>query len=161
VLCVVAGYFLLGCGANLTIKLPNGHYVVVANANDVAINSASGDTVTKWSVGKLSHEGDYVFGTIVDPDTQSLQEYFVLDTRAGVTSYYPNEPAWAAALSTVSITNRDLRGPSAFYNMADQVWWRVAILMLILLAVSVPIWLWRRSSKNSAELHEMRGQPGL
>lgn len=160
VLCIVAGYILLGCGANLTIELPNGHYVVVANANDVAINSGSGDTVTKHSVGELADSGDHVYGTIVDPDTLLFQEYFLLDTRTSTISYYPDEASWSAALHVLSIANRDLRGPSAIYNMVDQVWWRVVLLGLVILLLFVPLWIWRRLTQRAASNTELISHAG-
>jgi hypothetical protein len=162
-ICIIAGYMLLGCGADLTLELPNDHRVVVMNSNDVAICSSDGGAVTKLSVGKLADTGDYVYGTIVDPDSQSFREYFMLDTRTSDVRYFQTKPEWAAALGEIGITNLELRDPSAFYNMTREIWWRVVLLaaLVIAVAVPVPIWWWRRSIRQDYELRRIRSQPGL
>lgn len=160
VLCLVAGCFLLGCGADFTIQLPNDHYVVVANSNDVAINSATGETLTKWSVGKLADTGDFVYGTIVNPDTQLFQEYFVLDTGTSEVNYYSDKEEWATVLNAVGVTSLELRGLSAFYNLKDQIWWRAALVAVFIVLVALPAWIWHRSIKKARELRVLHSQPG-
>lgn len=101
---------LFGCGADLSVSLPNDHLLVVANTNDVAIVSRREfGVVVKHSVGRLDTDGDYVFGEIVDPDTRLFTEYFVLDTRTSGAAYYPGQAAWEAALAAAGVSEIDLR----------------------------------------------------
>jgi hypothetical protein len=129
---------LFGCGADLSVSLPNDHLLVVANTNDVAIVSRREfGVVVKHSVGRLDTDGDYVFGEIVDPDTRLFTEYFVLDTRTSGAAYYPGQAAWEAALAEAGVSEIDLRGPSAFFNVRDHMWWRFALVVCaVLIAVS-------------------------
>lgn len=133
---------LFGCGANLSVSLPNDHLLVVANANDVAIVSRHEFAiVVKLSVGRLDTHGDYVFGEIVGPDTRLFSEYFVLDTVTSKAEYYTGKTEWKAALANARISEIDLRGPSAVFNVGDHVWRRIALAACAVLVVIPLAWL--------------------
>ena len=150
-------FVLLGCGANLSIELPNDHILAVANSNDVTIVSKHQfGNVVKASVGDLDTEGDFVFGEIVEPDTQLLNEYFVLDTATSSTEYYATKTEWEAALAQLGIAEVELRGPSAYFNWHDQIWWRIVLFVMAVLAITIPVWLIRRARKKELELHLIR-----
>lgn len=159
-LCLVVGYFLLGCGADLSLQLPNDHFIVVANSRDVVITSATGGTRTKLSVGELADTGNFVYGTIVNPEPWRFQEYFVLDTSTSKVDYYPNKQEWATALNAVGVTNLELRGPSAFYSMKNPIWWCAAIAVAFVAILASLVWMWHRSGEKAREHREMQSQPG-
>lgn len=145
---LIAGYILLGCGASLTIPLPNDHAVIVANSSDISIVAANDEMVVKWSIGELSHSGDIVYGTIMDPDTRLFQEYFVLDTRTSMVEYYPDQRSWSSALSAVGISDLRLRRPSAFYNSNIQVLWRALLWAAFASVLLLSMWSWRSLRKT-------------
>lgn len=162
-ICIIAGYMLLGCGADLTLDLPNDHSLVVLSSSDVFICSPDGGMLTKMCIGKLADTGDYVYGTVVEPESQAFREHFMLDTRTSEVRYFQASTEWAAALGEVGVTNLELRGPDGFYNMTRGIWWRVAIFAAVVIAlmVPIPIWWWRRSIRKDHELRRIRSQPGL
>lgn len=150
-------YILFGCGAHVEIDFPNNYRLIVISSDDVVI--ASKDTmevVVESSVLGLQVESSYVFGLQEDTKSPYDRRYFILDTTTGFVGYYQLEHDWEVALSTIDIEDVSLRPPTAFFNMQDQIWWRVALLIFVVVIVTVPIWIVLRARKQNIEHHLMR-----
>ena len=154
---ILIAYLLIGCGANLSMELPNDHTLAVSHSNSVGIISdiTFGQVVAK-TIDSLNTEGDYVFGIRLDPETLYFADYFILDTTKSSTEYYAAKIEWEAALAQLGITDVELRGPSAFFNWHDQIWWRVSLLVMAVFAIVIPTWLIRRARTKELEIHLIR-----
>lgn len=132
--CTLLSLLAAGCGANFEIPLVNGFEVLVMNSRDVLIappDNSPGVGV-RPTVDELNYRGNYVFGTVVDPDTQVFEDYFLLDTTVGRALYFDNKTEWADALARVGLNRSPvLLRPTAFFHQERFLRSKQAMILLV------------------------------
>ena len=152
---LVALVLLFGCGPGLSVSLPNDHTLMDDSICVTIVSEHHDGARVKHTISSLDTDGPYVFGKIADPDSQLFMEYFVLDTTTSHAEYYPSREPWTEFLHAVGVTEIHLRGPSAFFNYPDQLWWRVVLLAIALPIITVPPLLIRRAKRRSLEARRL------